>query len=113
MLEFIVNGKVEKFESLEELFKTRRQERNKIFGTYLTDLGDKDLDKKVLIEKVKGQITTLEDYLQNLKQLKSKAEEEFELEEDLRFIEGMGNRIENPRTKERAIEKLKELGLIQ
>ena len=78
MIKYRLGNELKQYENLEELFKTRRQERNKIFGTYLTDLGDKNLDKEALIEKVKGQITTLEDYQQNLKQLSS-----FELQKSI------------------------------
>nr|DAJ67102.1 MAG TPA: hypothetical protein [Caudoviricetes sp.] len=113
MIKFRLGNELKQFENLEELFKTRRQERNKIFGTYLTDLGDKNLDKEALIEKVGGQITTLEDYQQNLKQLLEVVEDELSTEKSEKVVEDLGTALENPRTKERAIEKLKELGIIQ
>ena len=112
MIKFRLGNDLRQFENLEELFNTRRQERNKIFGTYLTDLGDKDLDKEALIEKVKGQLTTLEDYLQNLKQLLEVVEKEVRIEKSMKTIENLDVALEDPETKERAIERLKELGLI-
>lgn len=113
MIKFRLGNELKQFENLEELFKTRRQERNKIFGTYLTDTGDKVLDKEALIEKVGEQITTLEDYLQNLKQLLEVAENELNAERSEKVVEDLGTALENPQTRERAIEKLKELGIIQ
>lgn len=113
MLVLRKKNEAKEFQTVADLFKTTRQERNKIFGTYLTDLGDKNLDKEALIEKVKGQITTLEDYQQNLKQLLEVVEDELSTEKSEKVVEDLGTALENPRTKERAIEKLKELGIIQ
>lgn len=53
-----------------------------------------------------------EELLRNLKGLKEVVEKEVRIEKSMKTIENLDVALEDPETKERAIERLKELGLI-
>ena len=101
------------FQTVADLFKTTRQERNKYFGTYLAEVTDeRPLELEGLVKKVDEQVETYEELLKNLKGLKEVVEKEVRIEKSMKTIENLDVALEDPETKERAIERLKELGLI-
>lgn len=81
------------FQTVADLFKTTRQERNKYFGTYLAEVTDeRPLELGGLVKKVEEQVEMYEELLKNLK--------------------GLKETLTNPDTKDLAIEALKNLGLM-
>ena len=101
------------FQTVADLFKTTRQERNKYFGTYLAEVTDeRPLELGGLVKKVEEQVDMYEELLKNLKGLKEVVEKEVRIEKSMKTIENLDVALEDPETKERAIERLKELGLI-
>ena len=101
------------FQTVADLFKTTRQERNKYFGTYLAEVTDeRPLELGGLVKKVEEQVEMYEELLKNLKGLKEVVEKEVRIEKSMKTIENLDVALEDPETKERAIERLKELGLI-
>lgn len=101
------------FQTVADLFKTTRQERNKYFGTYLAEVTDeRPLELGGLVKKVEEQVEMYEELLRNLKGLKEVVEKEVRIEKSMKTIENLDVALEDPETKERAIERLKELGLI-
>lgn len=101
------------FQTVADLFKTTRQERNKYFGTYLAEVTDeRPLELGGLVKKVEEQVEMYEELLQNLKGLKEEVVAEKKREDSLKFIEGLKETLTNPDTKDLAIEALKNLGLM-
>ena len=101
------------FQTVADLFKTTRQERNKYFGTYLAEVTDeRPLELGGLVKKVEEQVEMYEELLRNLKGLKEVVEKDVRIEKSMKTIENLDVALEDPETKERAIERLKELGLI-
>ena len=101
------------FQTVADLFKTTRQERNKYFGTYLAEVTDeRPLELGGLVKKVEEQVEMYEELLQNLKGLKVEVEKEKKREDSLKFIDGLKETLTNPDTKDLAIEALKNLGLM-
>lgn len=101
------------FQTVADLFKTTRQERNKYFGTYLAEVTDeRPLELGGLVKKVEEQVEMYEELLKNLKGLKEVVEKEKKREDSLKFINGLKETLTNPDTKDLAIEALKKLGLM-
>ena len=101
------------FQTVADLFKTTRQERNKYFGTYLAEVTDeRPLELGGLVKKVEEQVEMYEELLRNLKGLKVEVEKEKKREDSLKFINGLKETLTNPDTKDLAIEALKNLGLM-
>jgi len=101
------------FQTVADLFKTTRQERNKYFGTYLAEVTDeRPLELEGLVKKVDEQVETYEELLKNLKGLKEEVVAEKKREDSLKFIEDLKQTLTNPDTKDLAIEALKNLGLM-
>lgn len=106
-------NEAKEFQTVADLFKTTRQERNKYFGTYLAEVTDeRPLELGGLVKKVEEQVEMYEELLKNLKGLKEVVEKEVRIEKSMKTIENLDVALEDPETKERAIERLKELGLI-
>lgn len=101
------------FQTVADLFKTTRQERNKYFGTYLAEVTDeRPLGLGGLVKKVEEQVEMYEELLQNLKDLKKEVVAEKKKEDSLKFINGLKETLTNPDTKDLAIEVLKNQGLM-
>lgn len=101
------------FQTVADLFKTTRQERNKYFGTYLAEVTDeRPLELGGLVKKVDEQVEMYEELLKNLKGLKVEVVAEKKKEDNLKFIDGFKDTLTNPDTKDLAIEALKNLGLM-
>lgn len=101
------------FQTVADLFKTTRQERNKYFGTYLAEVTDeRPLELGGLVKKVEEQVEMYEELLRNLKGLKDVVVAEKKKEDSLKFIDGLKETLTNPDTKDLAIEALKDLGLM-
>lgn len=113
MIKLTRKNEAKEFQTVADLFKTTRQERNKYFGTYLAEVTDeRPLELEGLVKKVDEQVETYEELLKNLKGLKEVVEKEVRIEKSMKTIENLDVALEDPETKERAIERLKELGLI-
>lgn len=113
MIKVTRKNEIKDFQTVADLFKTTRQERNKYFGTYLAEVTDeRPLELGGLVKKVDEQVETYEELLKNLKGLKEVVEKEVRIEKSMKTIENLDVALEDPETKERAIERLKELGLI-
>ena len=113
MLVLRKKNEAKEFQTVADLFKTTRQERNKYFGTYLAEVTDeRPLELGGLVKKVEEQVEMYEELLKNLKGLKEVVEKEVRIEKSMKTIENLDVALEDPETKERAIERLKELGLI-
>lgn len=113
MLVLRKKNEAKEFQTVADLFKTTRQERNKYFGTYLAEVTDeRPLELEGLVKKVDEQVETYEELLKNLKGLREVVEKEVRIEKSMKTIENLDVALEDPETKERAIERLKELGLI-
>lgn len=101
------------FQTVADLFKTTRQERNKYFGTYLAEVTDeRPLELEGLVKKVDEQVEMYEELLKNLKGLKVEVVAAKKREDSLKFINGLKETLTNPDTKDLAIEALKNLGLM-
>ena len=105
------------FQTVADLFKTTRQERNKYFGTYLAEVTDeRPLELEGLVKKVDEQVETYEELLKNLKGLKEEVVAEKKNKDDLDFLKRFDSAIINPDTKDlvlRAILEAKKRGLIE
>lgn len=113
MIKITRKNEAKEFQTVADLFKTTRQERNKYFGTYLAEVTDeRPLELEGLVKKVDEQVEMYEELLRNLKGLKEVVEKEVRIEKSMKTIENLDVALEDPETKERAIERLKELGLI-
>lgn len=113
MIKLTRKNETKEFETVADLFKTTRQERNKYFGTYLAEVTDeRPLELGGLVKKVEEQIVMYEELLKNLKGLKEEVVAEKKKEDNLKFIEGLKETLTNPDTKDLAIEALKDIGLM-
>lgn len=105
------------FQTVADLFKTTRQERNKYFGTYLAEVTDeRPLELEGLVKKVDEQVVMYEELLRNLKGLKEEVVAEKKNKDDLDFLKRFDSAIINPDTKDlvlRAILEAKKRGLIE
>lgn len=104
------------FQTVADLFKTTRQERNKYFGTYLAEVTDeRPLELEGLVKKVDEQVETYEELLKNLKGLREVVVAEKRNKDDLDFLKRFDSAIINPDTKDlvlKAILEAKKRGLI-
>ena len=113
MIKLTRKNETKDFQTVADLFKTTRQERNKYFGTYLAEVtDDRPLELEGLVKKVDEQVETYEELLKNLKGLKEEVVAEKMKEDNLKFIDGLKDTLTNPETKDLAIEALKSLGLL-
>lgn len=113
MIKITRKNEAKEFQTVADLFKTTRQERNKYFGTYLAEVTDeRPLELEGLVKKVDEQVETYEELLKNLKGLKEEVVAEKKKEDSLKFIDGLKETLTNPDTKDLAIEALKDLGLM-
>lgn len=113
MIKITRKNEVKEFQTVADLFKTTRQERNKYFGTYLAEVTDvRPLELGGLVKKVDEQVEMYEELLKNLKGLKVEVVAEKKMEDNLKFIDGFKDTLTNPDTKDLAIEALKKLGLM-
>lgn len=104
------------FQTVADLFKTTRQERNKYFGTYLAEVTDeRPLELEGLVKKVDEQVEMYEELLKNLKGLREVVVAEKRNKDDLDFLKRFDSAIINPDTKDlvlKAILEAKKRGLI-
>ena len=109
-------NEAKEFQTVADLFKTTRQERNKYFGTYLAEVTDeRPLELEGLVKKVDEQVEMYEELLRNLKGLKEVVVAEKKNKDDLDFLKRFDSAIINPDTKDlvlRAILEAKRRGLI-
>ena len=109
-------NEAKEFQTVADLFKTTRQERNKYFGTYLAEVTDeRPLELEGLVKKVDEQVVMYEELLRNLKGLKEVVVAEKKNKDDLDFLKRFDSAIINPDTKDlvlRAILEAKNRGLI-
>ena len=113
MIKITRKNEAKEFQTVADLFKTTRQERNKYFGTYLAEVTDeRPLELGGLVKKVEEQVEMYEELLKNLKGLKEEVVAEKMKEDNLKFIDGLKDTLTNPETKDLAIEALKNLGLM-
>ena len=109
-------NEAKEFQTVADLFKTTRQERNKYFGTYLAEVTDeRPLELGGLVKKVEEQVEMYEELLRNLKGLKEVVVAEKKNKDDLDFLKRFDSAIINPDTKDlvlRAILEAKRRGLI-
>lgn len=111
MIKITRKNEAKEFQTVADLFKTTRQERNKYFGTYLAEVTDeRPLELGGLVKKVEEQVDMYEELLRNLKGLKDVVVAEKKKEDSLKFIEGLKETLNNPDTRDQAIEALKDLG---
>lgn len=117
MLVLRKKNEAKEFQTVADLFKTTRQERNKYFGTYLAEVTDeRPLELEGLVKKVDEQVETYEELLKNLKGLKEEVVAEKKNKDDLDFLKRFDSAIINPDTKDlvlRAILEAKKRGLIE
>ncbi|AKU68599.1 hypothetical protein J5A51_08910 [Prevotella fusca JCM 17724] len=117
MIKVTRKNETKEFETVADLFKTTRQERNKYFGTYLAEVTDeRPLELEGLVKKVEEQVGMYEELLQNLKGLKEVVVAEKKNKDDLDFLKRFDSAIINPDTKDlvlRAILEAKKRGLIE
>ena len=76
-MNFTVNNKKVEFNSVEELFRTKRSERNQLFGQYITSVGKKEeanLDE--ILKLVKAKQVECNQWQKNLETLVEAMEEE-------------------------------------
>lgn len=110
-------NEAKEFQTVADLFKTTRQERNKYFGTYLAEVTDeRPLELEGLVKKVDEQVVMYEELLRNLKGLKEVVVAEKKNKDDLDFLKRFDSAIINPDTKDlvlRAILEAKKRGLIE
>ena len=116
MIKVTRKNEAKDFQTVADLFKTTRQERNKYFGTYLAEVTDeRPLELDGLVKKVDEQVETYEELLKNLKGLKEEVVAEKKNKDDLDFLKRFDSAIINPDTKDlvlRAILEAKNRGLI-
>lgn len=109
-------NEAKEFQTVADLFKTTRQERNKYFGTYLAEVTEeRPLELEGLVKKVDEQVEMYEELLRNLKGLKEVVVAEKKNKDDLDFLKRFDSAIINPDTKDlvlRAILEAKSRGLI-
>ena len=117
MIKITRKNEAKEFETVADLFKTTRQERNKYFGTYLAEVTDeRPLELEGLVKKVEEQVEMYEELLKNLKGLKVEVVAEKKNKDDLDFLKRFDSAIINPDTKDlvlRAILEAKRRGLIE
>ena len=117
MLVLRKKNEAKEFQTVADLFKTTRQERNKYFGTYLAEVTDeRPLELEGLVKKVDEQVETYEELLKNLKGLREVVVAEKRNKDDLDFLKRFDSAIINPDTKDlvlRAILEAKKRGLIE
>lgn len=117
MIKITRKNEVKDFQTVADLFKTTRQERNKYFGTYLAEVTDeRPLELGGLVKKVEEQVEMYEELLRNLKGLKEEVVAEKKNKDDLDFLKRFDSAIINPDTKDlvlRAILEAKKRGLIE
>jgi hypothetical protein len=117
MIKITRKNEAKEFETVADLFKTTRQERNKYFGTYLAEVTDeRPLELEGLVKKVEEQVEMYEELLKNLKGLKEVVVAEKKNKDDLDFLKRFDSAIINPDTKDlvlRAILEAKRRGLIE
>lgn len=117
MIKLTRKNETKDFQTVADLFKTTRQERNKYFGTYLAEVTDeRPLELEGLVKKVDEQVETYEELLKNLKGLKEEVVAEKKNKDDLDFLKRFDSAIINPDTKDlvlRAILEAKKRGLIE
>lgn len=90
MIKLTRKNEAKDFQTVADLFKTTRQERNKYFGTYLAEVTDeRPLELGGLVKKVEEQVEMYEELLRNLKGLKVEVEKEKKREDSLKFIDGL------------------------
>lgn len=116
MIKVTRKNEAKDFQTVADLFKTTRQERNKYFGTYLAEVTDeRPLELEGLVKKVDEQVEMYEELLRNLKGLKEVVVAEKKNKDDLDFLKRFDSAIINPDTKDlvlRAILEAKRRGLI-
>lgn len=116
MIKITRKNEAKEFQTVADLFKTTRQERNKYFGTYLAEVTDeRPLELGGLVKKVEEQVEMYEELLRNLKGLKEVVVAEKKNKDDLDFLKRFDSAIINPDTKDlvlRAILEAKRRGLI-
>lgn len=116
MIKLTRKNEAKDFQTVADLFKTTRQERNKYFGTYLAEVTDeRPLELEGLVKKVDEQVEMYEELLRNLKGLKEVVVAEKKNKDDLDFLKRFDSAIINPDTKDlvlRAILEAKRRGLI-
>lgn len=116
MLVLRKKNEAKEFQTVADLFKTTRQERNKYFGTYLAEVTDeRPLELEGLVKKVDEQVETYEELLKNLKGLREVVVAEKRNKDDLDFLKRFDSAIINPDTKDlvlKAILEAKKRGLI-
>lgn len=117
MIKLSRKNESKEFQTVADLFKTTRQERNKYFGTYLAEVTEeRPLELEGLVKKVDEQVETYEELLKNLKGLKEVVVAEKKNKDDLDFLKRFDSAIINPDTKDlvlRAILEAKKRGLIE
>ena len=117
MIKLTRKNETKDFQTVADLFKTTRQERNKYFGTYLAEVTDeRPLELEGLVKKVDEQVETYEELLKNVKGLKEEVVAEKKNKDDLDFLKRFDSAIINPDTKDlvlRAILEAKKRGLIE
>lgn len=117
MLVLRKKNEAKEFQTVADLFKTTRQERNKYFGTYLAEVTDeRPLELEGLVKKVDEQVETYEELLKNLKGLREVVVAEKRNKDDLDFLKRFDSAIINPDTKDlvlKAILEAKKRGLIE
>lgn len=110
-------NEAKEFQTVADLFKTTRQERNKFFGTYLAEVtNERPLKLEGLAKKIDEQVEMYEELLQNLKSLKEVVVAEKKNIEDAEFLKRFDSAIINPSTKDlvlKAILEAKKRGLIE
>lgn len=116
MIKLTRKNEAKDFQTVADLFKTTRQERNKYFGTYLAEVTDeRPLELGGLVKKVDEQVETYEELLKNLKGLREVVVAEKRNKDDLDFLKRFDSAIINPDTKDlvlKAILEAKKRGLI-
>ena len=76
-MKFKVNKKDVEFNSVEELFRTKRSERNELFGQYITSVGQKEkANLEEILKLAKAKQEECEQWKTNLETLVKYLEEE-------------------------------------
>lgn len=74
---FQSNGKEVEFNSVEELFRTKRSERNNLFGQYITSVGQKEkANLEEILKLAKAKQEECNQWKENLETLVKNLEEE-------------------------------------
>lgn len=76
-MNFTVNNKEVEFNSVEELFRTKRSERNQLFGQYITSVGKKEeANLEEILKLAKAKQEECNQWKENLDTLVKHLEEE-------------------------------------